>query len=126
MGSVALFRDGNEFKYFNLDGDVFTYTTFNEALQNNAVHVHSYNAATNAIVFGGEATDTVNTTAILSGIANFGMHLYVVSNPAINGDPMRGHYLYLDLSNNSTTPVETYAINVDYENTKLDGSVGGN
>ena len=126
MGSIVLFRDGNEFKYFNLDGGVFTYTTFNEALQNNAVHVHSYNAATNAIVFGGEATDTVNATDIVSEISGFGMHLYVVSNPAINGDPMRGHYLYLDLSNNSTTPVETYAINVDYENTKLDGAVGGN
>ena len=38
---------------------------------------------------------------------------------------MRGSYLYLDLVNNSTTPVETYAINVDYESTKLDAAMGG-
>ena len=35
---------------------------------------------------------------------------------------MRGQYLRLDLVNDSTTPVETYAINVDFENTKLDHS----
>jgi hypothetical protein len=124
MGSLALFRDGSEFKYFNLDGSVFTYTTFNEALQNNAVHVHSYDAANNIIQFGGEASGFVDVASISSSISNFGMNLYVVSNPSINGDPMRGHYLYLDLINNSTTPVETYAINVDYENTKLDSAMG--
>ena len=124
MGSIALFRDGSEFKYFNLDGGVFTYTTFNEALQNNAVHVHSYNASSNIIQFGGEASGFVDVASITSSISNFGMDLYVVSNPNINGDPMRGHYLYLDLINNSTTPVETYAINVDYENTKLDSAMG--
>ena len=52
------------------------------------------------------------------------IQLYSLSDPRINGDPMRGNYLYLELTNSSTTPVETYAINVDFENTKLDGSKG--
>ena len=36
---------------------------------------------------------------------------------------MRGHYIYLDLRNNSSYPVETYAINVDFEGTTLDASI---
>ena len=30
--------------------------------------------------------------------------------------------MLLNLHNSSTTPVETYSINVDFENTKLDSS----
>ena len=126
MGTIALFRDGNEFKYFNLNGDVFNYTNFSTALQNNAVHVHAYDAANNIIRFGAEhSAGAVDNTAVANAISSFGMTLYIVSNPSLNGDPMRGHYLYLDLVNSSTQPVETYAINVDYENTKLDGTMGG-
>tara|TARA_E500000305_G_scaffold45832_2_gene35653 strand:+ start:11587 stop:12744 length:1158 start_codon:yes stop_codon:yes gene_type:complete len=50
------------------------------------------------------------------------IQLFSVSDPRINGDPMRGHYLKLDLYNSQIQPVETYAINVDFENTKLDHS----
>ena len=35
---------------------------------------------------------------------------------------MRGQYLFLNLVNESPEAIETYAINVDFENTKLDGS----
>lgn len=123
MGTIALFRDGGEFKYFNLSGQVFTYTSFTAAMQNNAVHVHAYDAANNIIRFGAEHPDgVVDNAAVASAISSFGMGLYVVSNPSLNGDPMRGHYLYLDLVNSSAQPVETYSINVDYENTKLDST----
>jgi len=123
MGTIALFREGNVFKCFNLSGEVFEYTNFSTAIQNNPVHVHAYDAAANIIRFGGEGPDgPVNTAELAAAISNFNMSLYVVSNPDINGDPMRGHYLYLSLINNSQGPVETYAINVDFENTKLDGS----
>jgi hypothetical protein len=124
MGTIALFRDGNEFKYFNLSGQVFTYTGFAAAMQNNPVHVHAYDAANNIIRFGAEhpVGEQTDAAAIASAISSFGMGLYVVSNPSLNGDPMRGHYLYLDLLNSSPQPVETYSINVDYENTKLDST----
>ena len=53
------------------------------------------------------------------------IHLYSASSPEINGDPMRGDFLHLTLTNNSAEPVETYAINVDFENTTLDSSSKG-
>tara|TARA_R110000787_G_scaffold265217_1_gene371189 strand:+ start:1760 stop:2749 length:990 start_codon:yes stop_codon:yes gene_type:complete len=123
VGSVALFREGDVFKYFNLMGGIFEYTDFATAIQNSAVHVHAYDAADNVIIFGGAtpASGFVNQNSIAQSL-NLTLGLYVVSNPDINGDPMRGHYLYLNLINQSVSPVETYAINVDFENTKLDGS----
>ena len=124
MGTIALFREGNQFKYFNLNGEVFNYTDFSTAIQNNAVHVHAYDAANNIIQFGAEhPAGAVDNAAVASAISSFSMTLYVVSNPSLNGDPMRGHYLYLDLVNSSTQPVETYAVNVDYEGTKLDSTM---
>ena len=53
------------------------------------------------------------------------IQLYSASPPEINGDPMRGDFLHLTLTNNSAEPVETYAINVDFENTTLDSSSKG-
>ena len=93
------------------------------------VYVHSYTSDGNVIlgVSGDVTLDAI--TALISFTNNLGpewdtIQLYSITSPDINGDPMRGQYLHLHLENDSTTPVETYAINVDFENTKLDGSKG--
>jgi hypothetical protein len=51
--------------------------------------------------------------------------VYIMTNPVLDGDNMRGPYAGIKLtSTNSASPFELYAINVDYEKTKLDGSLG--
>ena len=93
------------------------------------VYIHSYNSnGTITLGIGGNITlDAISS--LINFTNNLGpewdtIQLYSITSPDINGDPMRGQYLHLHLENASTTPVETYAINVDFENTKLDGSKG--
>ena len=51
--------------------------------------------------------------------------VYIMTNPVLDGDNMRGPYAGIKLtSTNSASPFELFAINVDYEKTKLDGSLG--
>ena len=51
--------------------------------------------------------------------------VYAMSDPRLNGETMKGPYagikLYLP---KASEPIELFAINVDYEKTKLDGSLG--
>lgn len=46
--------------------------------------------------------------------------LFVVTPAEINGDSMRGPYLKMDLTINTTEPLELHAVNVDYEFSNLD------
>ena len=60
---------------------------------------------------------------------NFGelteIPVYIMTNPVLNGDNMRGPYAGIKLTSpNSSSAFELYSINVDYEKTKLDGSLG--
>ena len=51
--------------------------------------------------------------------------VYIMTNPVLDGDNMRGPYAGIKLTlTNSASPFELFAINVDYEKTKLDGSLG--
>ena len=51
--------------------------------------------------------------------------IYIMTNPILDGDDMRGSYLQVKLTSLwPSSPLELYAINVDYEKTKLDGSLG--
>jgi hypothetical protein len=52
--------------------------------------------------------------------------VYIESPAKTNGDYMRGHYMNVYLRNSSTSPVECFAFNVNYEPTKLDHSLGQN
>ena len=93
------------------------------------VYIHSYTSDGNVIlgVKGNITSDAIeDLKTYTNNLASEWdtIQLYSISSPDINGDPMRGQYLHLYLENDSTTPVETYAINVDFENTKLDGSKG--
>ena len=136
-GSKAVFVNSLGVAYtLNLIGEewVFTVldlTTPQQFIVNDTstVYIHSYNSdGSISLGIGGnltlaQFTDLVNFTNSLGSEWNT-IQLYSVTSPAINGDPMRGQYIRLHLENTSTTPVETYAINVDFENTKLDGSKG--
>jgi len=51
--------------------------------------------------------------------------IYIMTNPVLDGDNMRGPYAGIKLTSpNSSSAFELYSINVDYEKTKLDGSLG--
>jgi hypothetical protein len=51
--------------------------------------------------------------------------IYIMTNPVLDGDNMRGPYAGIKLTSpNSSSGFELFSINVDYENTKLDGSLG--
>ncbi len=51
--------------------------------------------------------------------------VYVLMDPLLNGDMMRGPYAGIKLTApNPSEAIELFAINVDYEKTKLDGSLG--
>lgn len=93
------------------------------------VYVHSYSSDGTVMLGVGGNPTLDRLTELINFLKDLGpewdvIQLYSLSDPRINGDPMRGNYLHLELTNSSTTPVETYAINVDFENTKLDGSKG--
>ena len=136
-GSKAVFVNSLGVAYtLNLIGEewVFTVldlTTPQQFIVNDTstVYIHSYNSdGSISLGIGGNLT-LAQFTALINFTNSLGsewntIQLYSVTSPAINGDPMRGQYIRLHLENTSTTPVETYAINVDFENTKLDGSKG--
>mgnify|MGYP006166458091 FL=1 len=130
-GSTALFVDStNTAYYLKLFNDSWELTEFTaDSPVSGAVYIYNYNSD-DTITF---AIETDITTIVLGGLVSAfegtgnwsnGIQLFSASDPAINGDPMRGQYLRLDLVNDSITPVETYAINVDFENTTLDHSKG--
>ena len=130
-GSTALFIDGdNDAYYLTQQGNGWGLALFTaDSPVSGAVYVYNYNSDDTITFAIGVNILTVGLeglTALFGGTGSWGngIQLFSASDPAINGDPMRGQYLRLDLVNNSTDPVETYAINVDFENTKLDHSKG--
>jgi hypothetical protein len=51
--------------------------------------------------------------------------VYILTDSTVNGDVMRGPYAGVNLTlDDASQPFELFAINVDYEKTKLDGSLG--
>ena len=119
---------------------VFSSQGYNE----DAMSMVGYNGANNSIIFRspyietGLVTQVMNMNAIHDAIQgniygpaaqtpdfDLQIPIYMMTNPRINGDLMRGPYATIDL----TLPYagmafELHSINVDYENTKLDGSLG--
>ena len=53
--------------------------------------------------------------------------LVIVESPAkFNGDYMKGHYLIAEIICNESQAMELFAININYEPTRLDHSLGQN
>lgn len=97
--------------------------------------VLSYNESDNTLTIG-----MSNVTAINDYMSNYfqfnlnsdfndgnggDVPIYIMTNPVLDGDNMRGPYAGIKLTSpNSSSAFELYSINVDYEKTKLDGSLG--
>ena len=116
------------------------YSVFgDQGYDENVMSIVGYNGANNSIIFRspnlgtGLVTQVINMSAIWASVTgsvgsnNYDLQIpiYMMTNPRINGDLMRGPYATIDL----TLPYagmafELHSINVDYENTKLDGSLG--
>ena len=108
-----------------------------------AMSVSGYNPQNNSIILRTPATFSYSESAqqqslislftvianLYSGDAdeyNFDalVPIYMMTNPRVNGDMMRGPYANIRIIRESQSPFELFSINVDYENTKLDGSLG--
>ena len=58
-------------------------------------------------------------------LTNETIPVYIMTNPIKDGDGMRGSYVGVKLTlPDSSKAFELFAINVDYEKTKLDSSLG--
>ena len=130
-GSTALFVDSTNTSYYLTQfGEGWGLTEFTaDSPVSGAVYIYNYNSDDTITFAIGTDITTIGLGGLVSAFGGTGswgngIQLFSASDPAINGDPMRGQYLRLDLVNDSITPVETYAINVDFENTKLDHSKG--
>ena len=70
-------------------------------------------------------TESIMTDFIGDNFSAGEIAVYIVTDPLMNGDFMRGPYVGINLIlNHASKPFELFAINVDYEKTKLDGSLG--
>ena len=138
LNTPLLGGGGSQAVFVNEQEEVYTLIYLNEAwsflpfvseeavftVNSPYVYVHSYTSDGNVILGVGGNITLDSIAALMNFSNNLGpewdtIQLYSITSPDINGDPMRGQYLHLHLENDSTTPVETYAINVDFENTKL-------
>jgi hypothetical protein len=121
---------------------VFSSQGYNE----NAMSMVGYNGANNSLIFRSPyvelglanqilhmatiwmlVTSNIYGAAVSEGDVDYDLQLpiYMMTNPRINGDLMRGPYATIDLTLPSAgMAFELHSINIDYENTKLDGSLG--
>ena len=145
-GEVNLFENGFPWEFtlftFNTQGETYEASTQAIIFENSELtqtlpgrmFIHSYNSdGTITLGFGyhyGSSPQLETFPGLVDFLNSLGpewstIQLYSATSPEINGDPMRGDFLHLTLTNNSAEPVETYAINVDFENTTLDSSSKG-
>jgi|TARA_R100000479_G_C6394400_1_gene206502 hypothetical protein len=108
-----------------------------------AMSIVGYNSETNSIILqtpilsisqSGQQLSLTTLFALIaeysseSGVTEFDFDaqipVYMMTNPRINGDMMRGPYANISIIRDSASPFELFSINVDFENTKLDGSLG--
>tara|TARA_R110000772_G_scaffold13346_2_gene39678 strand:+ start:1597 stop:2514 length:918 start_codon:yes stop_codon:yes gene_type:complete len=87
-----------------------------------------YNEVTNSLeVRDSLGGNTSTSSTLTTALSNEGSKIpvYIMTNPAQDGDTMRGPYVGIKLTlPDSSEAFELFAINVDYEKTKLDGSLG--
>ena len=93
------------------------------------VRSRGYEGSSNSIKVSLNAVTVGAITEIMTdfagGFSVTEIPVYIMTNPVEDGDNMRGPYAGIKLiSPNSSSAFELYSINVDYEKTKLDGSLG--
>tara|TARA_R110000824_G_scaffold69525_1_gene179058 strand:- start:213 stop:1148 length:936 start_codon:yes stop_codon:yes gene_type:complete len=116
------------------DGNVFSasggYTPATELIK--PLLFNRYEGSDNSIVVQTLALNTMGAEATIDMMTTFAEYfmtaeipVYIMTDPVLDGDNIRGPYAGIKLtSTNSASPFELFAINVDYEKTKLDGSLG--
>tara|TARA_R110002167_G_scaffold206049_1_gene410072 strand:- start:223 stop:1158 length:936 start_codon:yes stop_codon:yes gene_type:complete len=143
LPDVAIPSGSNSYVYFGgglisptLDGNSPTVNASEGYQPLNLIPLkfNKYSGDTNSIevemgVADGGAITSEQINSSMTSLANSfsitEIPVYIMTNPVLDGDNMRGPYAGIKLtSTNSASPFELYAINVDYEKTKLDGSLG--
>ena len=123
--SLVFFGD----KLLSIDDNLQVYSAL-DGYNPNGLKVIRYNDDLNTIslksgLVGEIAIQTVITQLLLQFSGQLQLPVYIMTNPAQDGDSMRGPYAGIKLTlPDSSTAFELFAINVDYEKTKLDGSLG--
>lgn len=138
------FANGQLYSFvYNPPDDIYEFIFSTQGYNEDAMSVSGYNPQNNSIILTTPATYSYSESAqqqslislftvianLYSGDAeeyNFDalVPIYMMTNPRVNGDMMRGPYANIRIIRESVGPFELFSINVDYENTKLDGSLG--
>ena len=112
-------------------GDVTSVDGNNVTFSNNVANI----AIPNGVITNqsGTAINTIETSNVflidentlqISGTPSVGDTLYITPNGTQNGDPIKGQYCHVDLSINTASPIELYAVNIDFVPSRLDASLG--
>ena len=125
QNSLAFFALG--LRSINSDGQLILGTS---GFDDKGLKITRYNDETNSITLKLNTptpAQTIEYTAAMYAFlpSNQAIPVYIMTNPIKNGDGMRGPYVGVKLTlPDSSKAFELFAINVDYEKTKLDGSLG--
>ena len=128
---------------YNIPDDIYQFVFSLQGYNEDSMSVSGYNPQNNSIIlttpmlYSTESAQQQSLISLFTVIADLYsgasaeeydfdalVPVYMMTNPRINGDMMRGPYANIRIIRESQAPFELFAINVDYENTKLDGSLG--
>lgn len=125
QNSLAFFA--SSLRSVNSDGQVILGTN---GFDDKGLKITRYNDETNSITLKLNTPTPAQTITITQGLypflpSNQPTPVYIMTNPIKDGDGMRGPYVGVKLTlPDSSKAFELFAINVDYEKTKLDSSLG--
>ncbi len=123
--SLAFFA--SNLRSVNSDGQAILGTN---GFNNKGIKITKYKEETNSITLKLDTPSPAQTIGITQGLyaflpSNQSIPVYIMTNPIKDGDGMRGPYAGIKLTlPDSSKAFELFAINVDYEKTKLDSSLG--
>jgi len=138
------FENGQLYSFiYNIPNDIYQSVFSGGGYDEDAMSVSGYNPENNSIIlttpmlYSTASAQQQSLISLFTVIANLYagesateydfdalVPIYMMTNPRVNGDMMRGPYANIRITRESQAPFELFSINVDYENTKLDGSLG--
>ena len=138
------FANGQLYSFvYNIPDDIYQFIFSLQGYNEDAMSVSGYNPENNSIIlttpmlYSTASAQQQSLISLFTVIANLYagesateydfdalVPIYMMTNPRVNGDMMRGPYANIRIIRESQAPFELFSINVDYENTKLDGSLG--
>jgi len=138
------FANGQLYSFvYNVPDDIYQFVFSLQGYNEDSMSVSGYNPQNNSIILttpmlysteSGQQQSLISLFAVIADLYagesateyDFDalVPIYMMTNPRVNGDMMRGPYANIRIIRESQAPFELFSINVDYENTKLDGSLG--